>query len=178
MSYTRPCGLSCNCSSVLLDGLSWLVCDVAHCSWVVRVHESIASSGISKAGVPQLAEIEIVGPLFTEVSEKSQSFLPHSQYSEAKMISLSYLSKDRKSSSLRYIRVAAIDIVISQGIWNVCVEAGPKTPISNTLVRSEQRRTTLRGSDIRSRVEVDQHSLSINMRKKYRSGSGKRRPAR
>jgi hypothetical protein len=49
------------------------------------------------------------------------------------------MSKDKKSSRPRYIRVAAIDIMITQGTWKICVVVSQKNSnlpplITNTYV--------------------------------------------
>ena len=47
----------------------------------------------------------------------------HNEHNEERKRWASYMSEDErlcKVSKERYIHVAAIDIVISQGIWNIC----------------------------------------------------------
>ena len=59
----------------------------------------------------------------------------------------------QKSVRERYIRVAAIDIVINVGIKNICVAEGhQKRVFSPTL--SRRGCTVLSGSDIYSRVNI------------------------
>ena len=43
-----------------------------------------------------------------------------------------YTSFEQKSARERYIRVAAIDIVTSEGIKNICVAGTHKKPVSST----------------------------------------------
>jgi hypothetical protein len=59
----------------------------------------------------------LVRGIFGELSLCSTSTVSTGQREE--WVLFSYTSEDKKSDRERYIRVAAIDIAIVQGIWNI-----------------------------------------------------------
>lgn len=76
---------------------------------------------------------------------------------------LTYISEDKKSSRPRYIRVAAIVIVINQGMWKICVSVSQKTTSSPS--RSKQKHTTLSESGIGRRFD----SINISRSRQQRT---------
>jgi len=83
---------------------------------------------------------------------------------------VSYLSEipvpQTKSDKGRYIRVAAIDIMIRAGIWNICVAERALDSRKTSRIHCEYKRTRLNASDIGDRTQFDQCSSVIGWRGK------------
>ena len=73
--------------------------------------------------------------------------VPCSEHRGERRICLSYTSEDKKPSRLRYIREAAMVIVITQGRRKIYVAVGHQKT-GNPPTRSKQERTEVSGSDI------------------------------
>jgi len=55
---------------------------------------------------------------------------------------------ETKSVKARYIRVAAIDSMITEGSWNICIVDGIRITPALWRCRDKQERTMLNGSGI------------------------------
>ena len=98
-----------------------------------------------------------------------------SESREERKTELSYTSEDKKSSKPRYILVAAMVIVIIQGMIKICVAKVTTKLVTHT--QSKKERTVLSGPDIWRRFKFNQYFSSRQENKKYHSDQGKETPA-
>ena len=126
---TSSCGFSCSCplkfeSKCFAGGAQCCSWDSCTATWMpVRGKGAVEVPLFSNAVRP------IVGAIFCGLPWRWTSTVSTEQRQEP--ILVSYTSEDKKSDRERYIRVAAIDIAIIQGIWSIYyfVEMGDKSSL-------------------------------------------------
>ncbi len=117
MAMASSCGFSCSCP--LKFEPKWFTCGVQCCSWASCATTWILARGMGAVEVPLFSNAirPLVEVILCGLPWRWTSTVSTEQRQER--ILVSYTSEDKKSDRERYIRVAAIDIVITQGIWSI-----------------------------------------------------------
>jgi hypothetical protein len=66
------------------------------------------------------------------------------------------VDSDAKSARERYIRDAAMVIMVNEGTWNICVSCGRALKYQFFFVRGKNGRTRLNGSGVCNRIEYSE----------------------